>query len=72
MTETAKFTANFDKFFDALNVKSLNEGKHKQKDFRLPYTSADDSRLDVSSYSRSCLIKYTICVPTIIHFKRSG
>ena len=48
MTETAKFAAKFDKFFDVLNVKSLTEGKHKRKDSRLPYTSADDSRLDVS------------------------
>ena len=44
----AKFAAKFDKFFDVLNVKSLTEGKHKWKDSRLPYTSADDSRLDVS------------------------
>ena len=48
MTETARFAAKFDKFFDVLNVKSLTEGKHKRKDSRLPYTSADDSRLDVS------------------------
>jgi hypothetical protein len=49
VSETAKFTANFDKFFDALNVKSLTEGKHKRKDSRMPYTSVDDPRLDVRS-----------------------
>lgn len=31
VTETAKFASYFDKFFDALNVKSLTEGKHKKK-----------------------------------------
>lgn len=29
-------------------MKSLTEGKHKRKDSRLPYSSADDSRLNVS------------------------
>ena len=46
VTETVKFTANFDKFFDILNVKNLVEGKHKRKDSRLPYTSASE-RLNV-------------------------
>ena len=46
--ETAKFVEYFDRFFDALNVKSLTEGKHKRKEFRLPYSSPSDPRLKVS------------------------
>ena len=49
VSETARFVNYFDKFFDVLNVRSTTEGKHKRKDFRLPYNSASDKRLDVSS-----------------------
>lgn len=31
-----------------LNVKNLINGKHKRKDFQLPYNSISDSRLNVS------------------------
>lgn len=48
MTETAKFVALFDKFFDMLNVKNLLTGKHQRKDFKFPFNSIDDTRLDVS------------------------
>jgi hypothetical protein len=43
--ETVKFTANFDKFFDALNVSNFTDGVHKRKPFQLPYRSKDDFRL---------------------------
>ena len=61
MTETAKFTSNFDKFFDVLNVKSLTEGKHKRKESRLPYASAEDPRLDVSDFSYDYKIIHLVC-----------
>ena len=40
----------FDKFFDMLNVRGLHEGKNKRKDFRRPYTCAEDDRLVVSLF----------------------
>ncbi len=45
--ETVKFVEYMDKFFDALNVSNYVGGVHKRKEFRLPYTSADDNRLTV-------------------------
>ena len=49
--ETAKFISMIDKFFDALNVTNLVSGKQKKKLFQSPYTSSDDFRLKVVSYS---------------------
>lgn len=49
--ETVKFVTNFDKFFDMLNVKNLINGKHRRKDFQLPYNSISDSRLNVCQYA---------------------
>ena len=49
MTETAKFVSLFDKFFDMLNVTNLTNGNHRRKDFQLPYNSASDTRLNVST-----------------------
>lgn len=46
VTETAKFVSHFDKFFDMLNVTNLVTGKHKRKEFQLPFNSIDDTRLD--------------------------
>ena len=45
--ETVKFVSYFDKFFDMLNVTNLVNGKHKRKDFQLPYISVSDTRLKV-------------------------
>ena len=36
-----------DKWFDAMNVHNLYEGKHTLKDFQKPYEAADDDRLVV-------------------------
>ena len=47
VSETVKFTAMFDWFFDCLNVNSFTRGKHKRKVFQDPYRSADDFRLKV-------------------------
>ena len=46
--ETVKFVTMMDKYFDALNVSNLTNGKHKRKPFQNPYQSADDFRLVVS------------------------
>ena len=40
--ETVKFVANFDKFFDSLNVSSLSVDKLKQNAFKSPYYSVTD------------------------------
>lgn len=49
VVETAKFVSHCDKFFDMLNVTNLVTGKHKRKDFQLPYNSGTDKRLKVGS-----------------------
>ena len=38
-SETIKFTAMFDRFFDCLNVNIFSSGKHKRKIFQDPYRS---------------------------------
>ena len=43
---TAKFCEMLDKFLDCLNVKNLEEGKHKRI-FKTPYQSTKDFRLKV-------------------------
>ena len=48
-----KFVANFDKFFDSLNVSSLSAGKLKRNAFKSPYRSATDFRLKVGHYYMS-------------------
>ena len=45
--ETEKFIANFDRFFDCLNVRSASEWIRKRKSDLKPYSSPDDSRLKV-------------------------
>ena len=47
-SETAKFTALFDKFFDLLNVRNFTNGTRTRKNFQHPYRHADDFRLAVS------------------------
>ena len=47
--ETQKFVLTFDRFFDCLNVRSLEEGALKRKPDRKPYCSPDDSRFSVSA-----------------------
>lgn len=48
--ETETFIRNFDRFFDCMNVRHLNEAMYKKKPDLRPYISPDDSRLSVSSY----------------------
>lgn len=45
--ETARFCSIFDKFFDCLNVRSLDECVLKRKPDKRPYKYEDDSRLKV-------------------------
>lgn len=49
--ETARFTSMFDRFFDCLNVSSLNAGARHRKSFLHPYRSASDERLEVCNMS---------------------
>ena len=46
--ETERFVRTFDKFFDCLNVRSLDEHRRKRKPNLKPYTSSSDERLTVS------------------------
>ena len=48
--ETQKFVLIFDKFFDCLNVRSLDEWAFKRKDDLKPYYSPTDVRFKVSNY----------------------
>ena len=43
-SETANYCQMLDKFFDCLNVRSLDEHQRKLKPFLKPYTSVDDER----------------------------
>lgn len=45
--ETEYFVRQFDRLFDCLNVRSLSEWAHKKKPDLKPYTSPEDSRLEV-------------------------
>lgn len=47
LVETIRFVDKFDKFFDCLNVNSLNDGRKERKPFKQPYRSATDFRLKV-------------------------
>lgn len=46
MTETANFCLMFDRWFDCLNGRYLDEGTKKRKSDLLPYKSVDDPRFD--------------------------
>ena len=46
--ETARFCHIFNKFFDCLNVRSLEEHVHKRNPDIRPYRIPTDSRLQVS------------------------
>ena len=45
--ETETFVRQFDRFFDCMNVRNYSEGYQKRKEYLKPYTSPDDSRLQV-------------------------
>lgn len=58
--ETEKFCRLFDKFFDCLNTRSIDEAKYKRKPDLRPYYSAKDSRLKVCYISRIILFYLAI------------
>ena len=45
--ETTKFIGMIDKFFDALNVTALGNGKSKRKSFQSPYMKNNAFQLKV-------------------------
>ena len=53
--ETEHFIRVFDKFFDCMNVRSMNEWMSKKKPNLKPYNNPDDSRLEVDYYCYSVL-----------------
>ncbi len=58
LDKTIEFVTMFDKFFDCLNVSSLDAGKLSRNKFKAPYRSSNDSRLEVSTTSMNsfCLL----------------
>ena len=46
-TETERFCRMFDRFFDCMNTRNLEEAKQKRKPDLKPYFSPTDSRLKV-------------------------
>ena len=48
-TETRRFVKMFNKFFDLLNVRSLNEAIHERNPNKEPFRSPSDSRLQVNN-----------------------
>ena len=50
-TETEIFVKTFDKFFDCLNVRNLDEHWKRRKPNLKPYTRSDDERLIVSLFT---------------------
>ena len=51
MQETARFLLLTNRFFDCLNVRSLNEGQQKNNPDLMPYVSPDDPRITVRLYN---------------------
>lgn len=45
--ETVRFVRIFDRFFDMLNTRSLQESIHKRKPDLAPYRTPEDTRLKV-------------------------
>ena len=48
MKETVLFVRKFDRFFDMLNTRSLEEGIHRRKPDLAPYRTPEDTRLKAS------------------------
>ena len=44
--ETERFVRFFDRFFDMLNTRSVNESVYKRKPDLAPYRTAEDTRLE--------------------------
>ena len=48
-SETQKFCAIFDRFFDCMNVRAYSEGTKKSKPDLLPYRTPNDTRFKVNN-----------------------
>ena len=48
--ETIRFVRIFDRFFDMLNARSLEECEFKRKPDLAPYRSSEDTRLKVDNF----------------------
>ncbi len=49
MEKIVEFVLAFDKFFDCLNVKSLEAGKRSRNAFKAPYRDNLDFRIEVKA-----------------------
>ena len=68
--ETQKFVRIFDRFFDMLNIRSLEEGIYKRKPDLLAYRTIDDSYFEVCIYAPALTQMLIIVVkigPTWLH-----
>ena len=66
--ETRIFVETFDKFFDCLNVRSLQEHFKRRKPNLAPYRDPDDERLTVSANSLCRLVWWpnvSACIHTL-------
>ncbi len=61
ITETERFCRMFDKFFDCMNTRCIQESKHKRKPDLRPYYSPNDSRLKVRGALASYLDIHHCC-----------
>jgi len=59
VSETAKFTMMFDRFFDCQNVTNFDTGKHNKKDFQKPYLGKDNEQIEVPYIRYKDYIKMT-------------
>ncbi len=59
--KTVEFILMMDKFFDCVNVSSLDGGKRSRKSFRSPYHSAKDFRIKVGKLKHK-VMHVTSCV----------
>ena len=57
--ETEKFILMMDRFFDCLNVRSLNQWREKRKPDLKPYTSVNDPRLKVLTRITNALLHHS-------------
>lgn len=51
LEKTTEFVLMFDKFFDCLNVSSLDAGKHSRNAYKSPYRSVEDFRIKVRLFN---------------------
>ena len=65
-TETQRFVAIFNKFFDLLNVRSLEESVRECNSDKAPYRSPDDERLKVMCSVCKFMCKLDVSIYTCL------